>query len=31
MKIYFITLIVTIFSAGVLADKEDEKSSEDFK
>ena len=31
MKIYFITLIVTIFSAGVLADKEDEKRSEDFK
>ena len=31
MKIYFIALLVTILSTQILADKEDEKSSEDFK
>jgi hypothetical protein len=31
MKIYFIAFLVTIFSTQILADKEDEISSEDFK
>ena len=31
MKIYFIAFLVTIFSTQILADKEDEKSSDDFK
>jgi len=31
MKIYFIAFLVTIFSTQILADKEDKKSSEDFK
>ena len=31
MKIYFIAFLVTIFSTQILADKEDAKSSEDFK
>ena len=31
MKIYFIAFFITIFSAQILADKEDKKSSEDFK
>jgi len=31
MKIYFIAFLVTILSTQILADKEDEKSSEDFK
>ena len=31
MKIYFIAFLVTIFSTQILADKEDEESSKDFK
>ena len=31
MKFYFIVLLVTIFSAEILADTEDKKNSEDFK
>ena len=31
MKFYFIVFLVTIFSAEILADKEDKKNSEDFK
>ena len=31
MKIYFIAFLVTVFSTHILADKEDEESSKDFK
>ena len=31
MKVYFIAFLITIFSTQILADKEDVKSSEDFK
>ena len=31
MKIYFIAFLITIFSTQILADKKDEKRSEDFK
>ena len=31
MKVYFIAFLITIFSTQILADKEDGKSSEDFK
>ena len=31
MKIYFVAFLITIFSTQIFADKEDGKSSEDFK